>query len=78
MAGRVWLGLHLSACTRGWLTPHPGRPLQERVRELEEAAMADKAWHLRGEVEAMHRPKDSVLEVDMDFDTTGARCGHGV
>lgn len=44
---------------------------QERVRELEAAAMADREWHLRGEVAALHRPLNSALEVDADFDTTG-------
>jgi len=43
------------------------------VRELEAEAMADKEWHLRGEVAALHRPLNSALEVDVDFDTTGTR-----
>uniref|UniRef100_A0A6S8M6V2 Uncharacterized protein n=1 Tax=Dunaliella tertiolecta TaxID=3047 RepID=A0A6S8M6V2_DUNTE len=32
--------------------------------------MAEKEWHLRGEVAAGHRPLNSALEVDVDFDTT--------
>ncbi|KAF5826355.1 Mpp10 protein-domain-containing protein, partial [Dunaliella salina] len=54
------------------LSTHEKRQLrvQERVRELEAEAMAEKEWHLRGEVDAGHRPLNSALEVDVDFDTT--------
>uniref|UniRef100_A0A1D2AF35 Uncharacterized protein n=1 Tax=Auxenochlorella protothecoides TaxID=3075 RepID=A0A1D2AF35_AUXPR len=43
-----------------------------RIRSLEAEAMAAKDWFLRGEVGAMHRPLNSALEVDMDYDTTVA------
>ncbi len=44
--------------------------LQERIRELEEAAMGEKAWHMKGEVDAASRPLNSALEMDLDYDTT--------
>ncbi|GIL47167.1 hypothetical protein Vafri_4051, partial [Volvox africanus] len=45
--------------------------MQERVAELEEEALGDKAWHLTGEVAAGSRPLNSALELDMDFETRG-------
>ncbi|KAL6771272.1 hypothetical protein ACKKBF_B34610 [Auxenochlorella protothecoides x Auxenochlorella symbiontica] len=43
-----------------------------RIRSLEAEAMAAKDWFLRGEVGGTHRPLNSALEVDMDYDTTVA------
>jgi U3 small nucleolar RNA-associated protein MPP10 len=40
------------------------------VSELESEALAEKGWQLRGEISAQHRPLNSALEVDMDFETT--------
>lgn len=45
--------------------------VQERIAVLEEEALADKDWFLRGEADATRRPLNSALEIDMDFDTTG-------
>lgn len=45
--------------------------LQERVAELEREALADKSWHLVGEVTGQHRPMNSALELDMEFENTG-------
>ena len=39
-------------------------------RRLEEAAMGDKDWFMEGEVDAARRPKNSALELDLDFETT--------
>lgn len=39
-------------------------------RKLEAAAMGEKDWFMQGEVDAGHRPKNSALEVDLDFETT--------
>lgn len=44
---------------------------QERIAELEAQALSEKEWTMRGEINASHRPLNSALEVDMDFDTTG-------
>jgi len=54
------------------LSTHERRLLrmQERIAELETEAIGDKAWHLRGEVDASRRPVDSALAVDLEFDTT--------
>ena len=51
---------------------------QERIAVLEEEALADKDWFLRGEADATRRPLNSALEIDMDFDTTGVRYKGGV
>ncbi|GFR43851.1 hypothetical protein Agub_g4977, partial [Astrephomene gubernaculifera] len=44
--------------------------MQERVAELEAAALAERQWHLTGEAAAGSRPLNSALELDMDFETT--------
>ncbi len=49
--------------------------LQERVAELEREALADKSWHLVGEVTGQHRPMNSALELDMEFENTGGWGG---
>ena len=41
-----------------------------RIRRLEEEAMGEKPWFLQGEVVAGARPKNSALEIDLDFETT--------
>ncbi len=46
------------------------RRLQDMVSELETEALAEKGWQLRGEIGAQHRPLNSALEVDLDFETT--------
>lgn len=33
-------------------------------------ALGEKDWFMRGEVDAGRRPKNSALEVDLDFETT--------
>ncbi len=76
LAGRALLPPLCSTLSLTWMLCACVR-VQERVRELEEQALAEKEWHLRGEVAAMHRPLNSALEVDVDFDTTGARGGVG-
>jgi U3 small nucleolar RNA-associated protein MPP10 len=44
--------------------------LAERATRLEHEAVAERAWHLRGEVGASARPKNSALELDLEWDTT--------
>ncbi|GMH35774.1 hypothetical protein BSKO_03642 [Bryopsis sp. KO-2023] len=46
------------------------KTLAEQIGRLEESAIAEKPWPLRGEVKAGDRPMNSALEVDLDFDTT--------
>lgn len=42
----------------------------KKVAALESDALAEKDWYLRGEISASSRPKNSALEVDLDFETT--------
>ena len=42
--------------------------LRDRIANLEERALAERPWHLRGEVDASQRPLNSALEIDMEFD----------
>lgn len=44
--------------------------MSEKVRRLEEEAMGEKEWFMKGEVVAGQRPKNSALEVDLDFETS--------
>lgn len=44
--------------------------MADRVKKLEDEAMAEKDWYLRGEVTAQGRPKNSALELDLEFETT--------
>ena len=41
-----------------------------RIRRLEEEAMGEKPWWMQGEVISGSRPKNSALEIDLDFDTS--------
>ncbi len=42
---------------------------------LEAEAMGERSWHLVGEAGGAARPLNSALELDMDFETTGAAGG---
>ena len=44
--------------------------LAGQIRQLEELAVGEKPWLLRGEASAKERPKNSALSVEMDFDRT--------
>ena len=44
--------------------------LAVQIRQLEESAVGEKPWLLRGEASAKERPKNSALSVEMDFDRT--------
>ena len=44
------------------------RRIQQQIDELERQALDDKHWSLKGEVKGTERPKDSALEIEMDFD----------
>lgn len=43
--------------------------LKNRIEDLEEKALADKPWQLKGEITSSTRPKNSLLEEVLDFDS---------
>ncbi|XP_023187906.1 U3 small nucleolar ribonucleoprotein protein MPP10 [Xiphophorus maculatus] len=42
--------------------------MSQKIQELENAALAEKAWQLSGEVTAQTRPENSMLEEDVEFE----------
>ncbi|XP_074284336.1 M phase phosphoprotein 10-like isoform X1 [Silene latifolia] len=44
------------------------KKLQAKIKQMEEANLAAKDWTMQGEVTASKRPRDSALEVDLDFE----------
>lgn len=42
--------------------------VQKRVEQLEKANLDSKLWTMQGEVSALKRPKNSALEVELDFE----------
>eukprot|EP00803_Ostreobium_quekettii_P011262 evm.model.scf_1173.1 EVM.evm.TU.scf_1173.1 scf_1173:928-4456(-) len=47
-----------------------GLSLAEQISRLEEEALAEKPWPLKGEVTGADRPLNSVLAADLEYDTT--------
>lgn len=41
-----------------------------KIQKMEEAAIGERDWFMAGEVSASSRPKNSALEIDLDFETT--------
>ena len=44
--------------------------IQRQIKQLEEEAVAEKKWALKGEVKAKDRPDDALLTEDLDFERT--------
>lgn len=44
--------------------------LQRRIEELENDALEPKSWQLKGEIDSTCRPKNSLLEEILEFDST--------
>ena len=44
--------------------------MQAKISKLEAANMAEAHWSMRGEIGAAGRPENSLLEVDLDFQST--------
>ena len=44
--------------------------LNSKIQRMEDEALGEKDWYMRGEISASHRPKNSALEIDLDFETT--------
>ncbi|KAG5039574.1 hypothetical protein JHK85_012050 [Glycine max] len=42
--------------------------IQSKIEQMEKANIEQKAWTMQGEVTAAKRPKNSALEVDLDFE----------
>ncbi|XP_011494271.1 PREDICTED: U3 small nucleolar ribonucleoprotein protein MPP10 [Ceratosolen solmsi marchali] len=43
--------------------------LKKRIKELEEKAVAEKPWQLKGEINALTRPQNSLLQEYVEFDS---------
>ena len=43
--------------------------LQKKIEQMEKEAVESKPWQLTGEVAAIERPDNALLEEDLDFDT---------
>lgn len=44
--------------------------VQRQIQKLEEEAVAEKKWALKGEVKARDRPEDALLTEDLEFERT--------
>ncbi|KAG7402022.1 u3 small nucleolar ribonucleoprotein MPP10 [Phytophthora boehmeriae] len=55
---------------RGIMSSHQRQRmrLQKEIKELEEQAISDKPWLLKGEVRSGARPENSLLEAVLDYD----------
>ncbi|CAK5214813.1 unnamed protein product [Aphanomyces euteiches] len=55
---------------RGILSTHQRRVshLQQQIESLEEEALGEKPWVLKGEVKASARPENSLLEATLEYD----------
>lgn len=44
--------------------------LKKKIESLEEDLVSEKPWQMKGEVSAMKRPQNSLLEEVVEFDLT--------
>jgi U3 small nucleolar RNA-associated protein MPP10 len=44
--------------------------LKDQIAKLEQHNVSDKPWMLKGEISSSERPKNSLLEVALDYDHT--------
>ena len=44
--------------------------LQAKIKKLEEEALSDKPWQLKGEISGESRPENALLEEALEFDLT--------
>lgn len=46
------------------------KKVKEQIGKLEEANVAEKPWMLKGEINSKQRPVNSLLEAELDYETT--------
>ncbi|KAJ1274096.1 hypothetical protein BS78_05G036400 [Paspalum vaginatum] len=54
--------------------------MRAKIEQMEKANLDPSAWTMRGEVTSSNRPKNSALEVDLDFEhnvrPAACACNH--
>ena len=48
--------------------------LQKKIKEIENQAINEKPWQMTGEVAAIERPDNALLEEHLDFDTVSKQA----
>ena len=47
--------------------------MKRQITDVEESNLAEKPWHLRGEITAADRPENSLLTTHLDYRFNSAR-----